>query len=566
MSKSFILPVLTLAAVLGGGVRVHSQVTVVANPNQEWIGFMNVFSLAGSPASYSAGNYEFGSVWGTADLRANPDPAGGTNYVVLTPCTNVWNPTDSYWVINGSPNQWMDANYYLQDDTLAGQDIIFQGSCLSNTLSGGAYSQAFIKDYSPDYSTLNNELTVPLVAGQPFAVSLQTIPGDHIQYGFETEGPDVNPLYNTSYVVVAYDNTNISLLPIPGASLVEGQTATFAVTNLGSPATSYQWAYSPDSYTYYPLSDGVQASGSTVQGSAASTLMISNVMLGDIGYYTVTVANSAGSAQETTTLAVQLQSDQLGTNMLADPGFESGSFAPISTAGWFPFNGADIENTNDYFYYLTDIPIVALDGTDVCHVYDGGGYNGVYQDRPAAPGTVYTGNAWFLTPSEDPITGAGACYLEVQFLDTHGGVLKDYRSASVTTNSPLDTWINLTPTNMYSGDFTTFLGTSPYMVAPPGSATARFQITYVADTGGSIYVDETDLRLRAPVPTLSVSGNKVRISFPTLYGPVYQVLYKTNMTDASWTTNATTITGDGTVKTLVDPITPNSRFYIVNTQ
>jgi hypothetical protein len=159
----------------------------------------------------------------------------------------------------------MDAVYYVENNNIAGQYITFSGICLSNTLTGNASSVAFIKDFTPNYGA-NTPVTVPLVPGQAFSVSLQAAPGDHIQYGFETQGPDVNPLYNTNHrVVVALDNTNVSLLPLASLSLIQGQKATFAVTNVGSVATSYQWAYSnASSLTLNNLSDGLQGSGSTV--------------------------------------------------------------------------------------------------------------------------------------------------------------------------------------------------------------------------------------------------------------------------------------------------------------
>ena len=565
--KKSLLAGLTAIVLLGTAVLGYSQTTVVPNPHQPWIGYMNVFGLNTNNNSANYGAYQFGQAWGIFDLRATNDTATATNYLELTPCVNVWNPTNTYWVnANGTPNKWMDASYYVENNNIAGQYITFSGICLSNNLSGNANSVAFIKDFTPNYGAFT-PVTVPLVAGQPFSISLQTTAGDHIQYGFETQGPDVNPLYNTNYVVIALDNTNVSLLPLASLSLIQGQKATFAVTNVGSAATSYQWAYSdPSTLTQNTLSDGLQASGSTIFGSATSTLIISNVNLGDIGYYIATVGNSYGSAQESTTLGVQPLSAQIKTNMLIDPGFESGVFALSSSAGWSGFNGAVFQSTNDY-YYLTAIPVVVLNGSNCMQIFSTGAgtYNGVFQDRPAQPGNIYTGNAWFYTPSLDQIGGNGQCFLEVQFRDAGNGPLKQYKSANFTASSPVDTWVNMQPTNVYASDLVTFLGTAPYMVAPPGTASVRFQITYLADTGGSVYADVTNLRLRSPSATASVSGNNSVITFPTLYGPIYDVLYKTNLTDATWKV-LTSVTGDGTVKSISNPIGAKTRFHTVNTE
>jgi len=111
----------------------------------------------------------------------------------------------------------------------------------------------------------------------------------------------------------------------------------------------------------------------------------------------------------------------------------------------------------------------------------------------------------------------------------------------------------------------TFLGTSPYMVAPSNTASIRFQFTYHAiDSGGSVYVDAADLRLREPVATAAVSGSTVSITFPTVFGPTYNVMYRNHISDTGWTTLGSVV-GDGTVKTVTDTL-GSGRFYIVNTQ
>jgi PEP-CTERM motif-containing protein len=72
----------------------------------------------------------------------------------------------------------------------SGQTLTFNGNVLSNTLVSPYTSVAFIKDFAPDYSS-NVTMTAPVTPG-PFSVSLVTIPDParHVQYGFETIGPD----------------------------------------------------------------------------------------------------------------------------------------------------------------------------------------------------------------------------------------------------------------------------------------------------------------------------------------------------------------------------------------
>jgi hypothetical protein len=185
LSKTLILVGVSIG-VLGTTNRANAQITVQVDPHvATWIGFMNVFNL---PAD--GGAYQFGNPWGTADLQA---AFSGTS-LTLAPCTNVWETTDTYWVkADGvSPNKNMDANMYVQNDGLAGQTVTFIGNVLNNSLVSPYTSVAFIKDFNSSYGLVGS-ITAPLVGGNSFSITLATTPGDHIQYGFETIGPDANP-------------------------------------------------------------------------------------------------------------------------------------------------------------------------------------------------------------------------------------------------------------------------------------------------------------------------------------------------------------------------------------
>jgi hypothetical protein len=169
--------------------------TVTVDPSQAWSGYMNVSDL---PAA--GGAYDYGSVWGTADLRA---AFTTTNQLTLSPCTNVWETTNTYYVQGDgvTPNKIMDASMYVQNDQLANTNLIFVGACLSNNLTatpepltGINYtSVAFIKTFDGSYNLLSSVTSPALAAGQPFSISLSTGGATHVQYGFETVGPDANP-------------------------------------------------------------------------------------------------------------------------------------------------------------------------------------------------------------------------------------------------------------------------------------------------------------------------------------------------------------------------------------
>jgi hypothetical protein len=177
-----------LCVVLGGtnGALANTQVGV--DPSASWIGFMNVFELPSN-----GGAFIFNSAWGTADLDASFTGPVAT----LTPNTNIdaTNPVDTFWWQTGpggpgtgEGNKTMDANFYVQNDALAGNTIEFQGNVLSNSLVAPYTTTVFIKDFAPDYSSFTTA-TVNAAPGL-FDLTLPTGVGTHVQYGFETIGPD----------------------------------------------------------------------------------------------------------------------------------------------------------------------------------------------------------------------------------------------------------------------------------------------------------------------------------------------------------------------------------------
>ena len=545
---------------LGAAARVYSQTTVQVDTTKNWVGYMNIYANNGG----SQGGYLWGSAWGVADLRAG---FVSTNYVWITPNTNVFNISDPYWVNPGPPPtgaKWMEANLYVDvGNAYQGQTVNFVGTALTNTLVSPYVCQAFIKEFGPGYSYVGMT-TTPLVANSPFQVQRSIGAGNICQYGFITTGPDADPgtLASLGQVAVAVNNADPTVSTMNGQALVEGQNASFTVSAKGTAPLHYQWTF-VDIYG----NTNVLSNGPRISGTTTSNLIIAPVFQADVGLYSVTVTNTKGTNFAAATLSV-VPLAQARTNYLIDPGFELGVFATSGDAGWFNFSGSAFQNTNNV--YLGEDPpvnVMVIDGTNCCQIYGAGEWNGVFQDRPALPGQVFTASAWFLTPLIDGIYGLNNCYLEVQFRTAGDAVLRQYSSAQINSSTPSFTWINMVPTNIYDGTFTNFLGTATYLVAPSGTAKVRYQFTYHAFTGGagSVYVDGAELMLREPVVTATMNGANVQLSFATLYGPMYQVYYKSELSEATWHTLGVPVTGDGTVKTVSDPASAGHRFYIVNT-
>lgn len=203
-----------------------SALTVGVNPTpgySGWIGYISVFEIPSN-----GGGYLWGSSWGTADLCATW--AGP----VLTLSPNVINDPNPYWYTpSGGPgsvgNKIMDASMYVEIGSLPGETLTFSGMVLSDSLTlvnnpsnkdangNGWTSVAFIKDFAADYSSFNM-VTVPLTPGA-FTISLGTVndPARHVQFGFETIGPDV---WVTD--VAPFGNVQVTMVPEPGTATLLG--------------------------------------------------------------------------------------------------------------------------------------------------------------------------------------------------------------------------------------------------------------------------------------------------------------------------------------------------------
>jgi hypothetical protein len=207
-------------AVLATAARVDADVTVKVDPSSDWVGFMNVFELP-----ENGGGFVFNGVWGTADLVAVF--SGPT--LTLSPNT-IGDPAEFWYQGGGMPgspgNKTMDASMYVEPvaGTYAGQTVTFEGQVLSNSLVSPYTSVAFIKDFAPDYSS-SVDVTIPLTPG-PFSISLPAIndPLRHVQYGFETIGPNV---WITD--VEPFGKVEIAAVPEPATVLLAGFVALASV-------------------------------------------------------------------------------------------------------------------------------------------------------------------------------------------------------------------------------------------------------------------------------------------------------------------------------------------------
>jgi hypothetical protein len=213
-----VLTGLTLGVLLGTSNQATAA-DVAVSPSQNWIGYMNWTPIPQLPGTGTGS-----SGWGTADLCASW--SGPT----LTLSPNTIGDPNSYWYVGGgapgNPGaKMMDASFYVEATGLyVGENLTFSGNVLQssllssvNQMGNGWTSVAFIKDFAPDYSSFTT-VTVPLSPGF-FSITLATSanPLDHIQYGFETIGPDV---WATDPILPGLGN--ITIVPEPSSLALLG--------------------------------------------------------------------------------------------------------------------------------------------------------------------------------------------------------------------------------------------------------------------------------------------------------------------------------------------------------
>ena len=220
----------------------------VFDASAPWTGYMNVFELP-----VNGGGYVFGSPWGLPDLQSIIVPAN--NSVKLMPNINTYsdNLTDPFWVdqttLEGNKN--MEANTFVEPGSSAnGNDLIFAGNVVSNTLDSTYQAKYFIKALDPNNGyadAFGGSKTFDLPASGAFTVSAtgaELAAGLIVQYGFTMIGPNANPseLGNLGSVVIdgnfqtgSVNNTAV-YVRLNGAAENPNQSGTIDFSSSGAPS------------------------------------------------------------------------------------------------------------------------------------------------------------------------------------------------------------------------------------------------------------------------------------------------------------------------------------------
>jgi hypothetical protein len=411
---------------------------------------------------------------------------------------------------------------------------------------------------------------------------------------------------------------DITIAPT-SVTVYAGLPALFTVgASVAHPKTerlTYQWQKNG---TNLPPAGGVNdIAGATTNG----TLAFTNLQAADAGQFTVVVSDSNGSIRSVpVNLTVLVLTCLQKVNALgANAGFEN---APIWDP-WEPFNGCYFASSNN-FYGTSSNRVIVYDGNWVALVgANGDTDNGFHHAfgtganctflAGVTPGSMWKAGGWAYISSLNDFSGANTERIQIWFKDANGiavpatptfesfkiyGLaytnadmvytnvdLSSWRLGQITNHDqlPRDQWCYLAVTNVVNGA-DQIIGTwnQGYFIVPANTNIAQinFQVyelcppttalPYPGVASDAVYWDDMQLIQVVPVTNLtaSVSGNNINLTFSAGAGLDYSVLYKTNLTDATWSVLASNITDlcTNVTVTVSDALTAGSRFYRVQVQ
>ena len=524
-----------------------SKASVTVDPSQTWIGYMNVSEL---PAN--GGGYDFGSAWGTSALDAN----FSGSILTLTPNDNIdqSDPIDAYWwqspndgTTNSPGNHIMDASMYVQNDALAGAVVTFSGNVWNNSLVSPYTSTIFIKDFAADYSS-STSTTAPVVKGA-FSITLATNPGDHIQYGFETVGPNAR-----TALLPVLGNVVVASNAPPAGPIISSVAATPPVAIVGSNVVVSVTAIGSDPLTYQWKKNGVNLTGAT-----SATLSLNNVSPTNEASYSVVVKDSTLNLSSTGAVYVAVENP---AHLVVDP------HAPYQ--GYMNFDSINGDGTPGGYESGQPFGTAALRASFV---------NGVVV---LAPNT----NLWETTDANFVSGGVSVRSCEADFYvqdDNLSG-----QTLTLTGYCPSNSLAGTLVSSVFIEDF----NSSYALVGNANSnlvAGQAFTITLATNPGDHIQyglrtdgpIEDPDgtldpwggsastsslVSIPLPVITASRAGNVTSLQFLTESGHNYTVQYKAHLTDASWTNVGTVIAGTGSTVTVTDTATAAARYYQLSVQ
>ena len=531
---------LAFCALLLGMLPASAQTNIIVDPAKAWVGYVNIYDLNGG--------YQFGSSWGTADLCAIFSGS------VLTLSPNKIADTSSYWYIpSGGPgavgNKIVDANMYVQDDTLGGQTVTFSGYVWSNTLvPTNNNCTAFIKEFNSSYAVVGSatsNLSVALPADGFFSITLPTSgnAGNHVQYGFETIGPCWWSTDQPSKGTVV-----ISTNAIPSGPVITGFTPVSpAYVNVTS-NISLTVSATGTSLAYQWLECGVNlADGPGVSGETTATLTLSNVTANAEAGYSVVVTDNLSRKATNSAFVVVFTPDNLSFDPNATLGGYINAFQldQITYAAGFSYPAAQLRAS------LTNGVVTLQPNTDLYY-----GDSNIY----AWTNLDGTPNAWLEQDyyiQNDDLAGHTLTFSGYCPSNTLGGTYLAQAFIKELTPTYAPPTVQTILTNLEAGKV--------FSISASTTAGNHVQYGFVLFGTNNPPIDPlTQGYAQATIISPSLAATRTgfgsTLSFATMTGHNYIVQYKNSLTDASWT-SLSPVSGNGSTVEVPDSTTEAGRFY-----
>jgi PEP-CTERM motif len=188
-------------ALMIGAARADT-VPVTVDVSKSWLSFAQIYELP-TEAGSDRGAFVYEQFYAPGFYATPPGTLTGNraqlrpNTTLAASDTDTGNPFFSFWWKEDgaggvTANKIVADGFYIQDDALAGNTIVFSGFTVANTLAlpYGTGARAYIVDTFGDNYTFNAVAYTPLVVGQAFSVSLTVAAGHHVAYGIELVGPN----------------------------------------------------------------------------------------------------------------------------------------------------------------------------------------------------------------------------------------------------------------------------------------------------------------------------------------------------------------------------------------
>ncbi len=262
--------------------------SVTVATSQAWNAYVNAFNV-------SDGAYAFGFAYTVSDLRATPTATSMT----LEPNTAIWTAeaTNAAWFDQGATtqtaNKYIEALSYIEDASLANEELTFSGNVSVSDLGDGYTVVAFIKTLTSSYSTVAYK-TADISSTGDFTITATADEMSQavIQYGFAVTGPLADPADTTLGSVVIGAETlsvedtkfiNVSVYPNPSSSNWNFRTPNTVIKSvevfnlLGKRVASQRNNNSTEaSISTQGLTNGIYIARITTEQGAKSVKLIKN--------------------------------------------------------------------------------------------------------------------------------------------------------------------------------------------------------------------------------------------------------------------------------------------------